>query len=134
MTKSNRARRLIRRNRIVDCDLARAAVHRHIRHIAEVLKQAPQTNALRAQWNSGFENVYRVMVDPNTGCVEVVCLGIVSVDSEAEGTYSDTSKLPQWLQEKLAVLVMIKVDPPQTKVEGVGMRVDDDVYWVIKGE
>jgi len=134
MTKSNRARRLIRRNRIVDSDLARAAVHRHVRHIAEVLKQGTQTKALRAQWNSGFENVYRVMVDPNTGCVEVVCLGIDSVDSEAEGTYSDTSKLPQWLQEKLAVLAMIKVDPPQTKVDGVGMRVDDDVYWVIKGE
>ena len=38
------------------------------------------------------------------------------------------------MQEKLAVLSMMKVDPPQTKVEGVGMRIDDDVFWVIRGE
>jgi hypothetical protein len=29
---------------------------------------------------------------------------------------------------------MMKVDPPQTKIEGVGMRVDESVYWVLRGE
>jgi hypothetical protein len=29
---------------------------------------------------------------------------------------------------------MMKVNPPQTKIEGVGMRVDERVYWVLRGE
>jgi hypothetical protein len=37
------------------------------------------------------------------------------------------------MQERIAVLSMMKVNPPQTKVEGVGMRVDESVYWVLKG-
>jgi hypothetical protein len=55
-----------------------------------------------------------------------------SDDSEAEGIYNDTSLLPDWMQDKLAVLSMMKVDPPQTKIEGVGMRVDQNVFWVLK--
>ena len=133
MTKSNRASRLMRRNSIMEHDLAVAAVPKHFRAMADVLKYSAQTKAMRAQWTADFENVYRVMITPNTKVVEVVCLGIDSVDSEAEGTYSDSSQLPAWMQEKLAVLSMMKVDPPQTKVEGVGMRIDDDVFWVIKG-
>ena len=133
MTKSNRASRLMRHNRVVAFDLAAAAVPKHFRAIADVLTKSARTKEMRAQWTADFENVYRVMITPNTGCVEVVCLGIDSVDSEAEGTYSDSSQLPAWMQEKLAVLSMMKVDPPQTKVEGVGMRIDDDVFWVIKG-
>ena len=129
----NRMKRIVDLRRITEHDLAVAAVSKHIRHVADILKQAPQTRALRAQWTTDFENVYRVMITPNTGCVEVVCLGIDSVDSEAEGTYADSSQLPAWMQEKLAVLSMMKVDPPQTKVEGVGMRIDDDIFWVIKG-
>lgn len=87
--------------------------------------------AMNAKWTGGLENVYRVLIgDP----IEVVCLGIDSVDKEAEGTYADMSELPAWMQERVAVLSMMKVDPPQTKVEGIGMRVDESVYWVIKGE
>ena len=88
---------------------------------------------LRAKWEGGMDNVYRVYINSNAGSVEVVCLGMDSVDSEAEGIYHDTSHLPDWMQERLAVLSMMKVDPPQTKVEGVGMRVDANVYWIIKG-
>ena len=130
----NRMKRIVDLQRVTEHDLAAAAVPKHFRAMADVLKYSAQTKAMRAQWTADFENVYRVMITPNTGCVEVVCLGIDSVDSEAEGTYSDSSQLPAWMQEKLAVLSMMKVDPPQTKVEGVGMRIDDDVFWVIKGE
>jgi hypothetical protein len=126
-------KRMVDLQRVTEYDLAAAAVPKHFRAMADVLKHSAQTKAMRAQWTADFENVYRVMITPNTGCVEVVCLGIDSVDSEAEGTYSDSSQLPAWMQEKLAVLSMMKVEPPQTKVEGVGMRIDDDVFWVIRG-
>lgn len=87
----------------------------------------------RARWTGSMENVYRVYVSSDGKAVEVICLGIDSVNGDAEGIYDDTSKLPEWMQERLAVLSMIKVDPPQTKVEGVGMRIDEHVYWIIKG-
>ena len=130
----SRVKRMVDLQRITEHDLAAAAVPKHFRAIADVLTKSARTKEMRAQWTADFENVYRVMITPTTKQVEVVCLGIDSVDSEAEGTYSDSSQLPAWMQEKLAVLSMMKVDPPQTKVEGVGMRIDDDVFWVIKGE
>jgi hypothetical protein len=91
------------------------------------------TMPLQARWTGGMENVYRVRVEPDTKTVEVICLGIDSIDADTEGIYDDTSKLPEWMQERLAVLSMMKVDPPQNKVEGVGMRIDEHVYWIIKG-
>lgn len=94
---------------------------------------AKKVEALRAQWDGGMDNVYRVYISPDSKSVEVVCLGMDSIDGEAEGIYDDTSQLPMWMQERLAVLSMMKVNPPQTKVEGVGMRVDHNVYWIIKG-
>jgi hypothetical protein len=86
----------------------------------------------RAKWTEDFDRLYRVLVSPATGKIEVLCLGIDSVDLEVEGVYANSSLLPAWVQERLAVLFMMKVDPPQTKIEGVGMRVDDNTFWVLK--
>lgn len=86
----------------------------------------------RSNWTGGMNNVYRVYIAPDTKRADVLCLGIDSVDSEAEGMYEDSSQLPVWMQERLAILCMMKVNPPQTKVEGVGMRIDEDTYWIIK--
>jgi hypothetical protein len=87
--------------------------------------------ALRAQWTGDIDNVYRVAIVGTS--VEVMCLGL-DIDASVEGVYNSTSELPTWMQERLAVLSMMKVNPPQTKVEGVGMRVDESVYWVLRGE
>jgi hypothetical protein len=44
--------------------------------------------------------------------------------------YADTSKLPDWMQEKLAVLTMMSSKPPTEPVDGVGRRINDNIYWV----
>lgn len=134
MTRSNRAKRIFRQRKIVQSDIQMAALPRILRHLRHVIAETSTTKAMEAQWTDELERVYRVLIDPNTKCVEVVCLGIDSVDNDVEGQYSDTSKLPAWMQERLAVLSMMKVNPPQQKVEGVGMRIDDDVFWVVKGD
>jgi hypothetical protein len=36
------------------------------------------------------------------------------------------------MQERVAVLSLMKVDPPQTRVEGIGMRIDDNTFWILK--
>lgn len=86
----------------------------------------------RAKWTDDFDRLYRIVVAPATGKVDVLCLGIDCVDPEVEGIYANSSLLPAWVQERLAVLSLMTVDPPQTKVEGVGMRVDDNTFWVLK--
>ena len=88
--------------------------------------------SFRASWgDNNFNNIYRVSIDPTTGQSAVICLGLDTIDAEAEGIYANTSQLPDWMQGKLAVLALMKVDPPQTKVEDVGMRVDENTYWVV---
>jgi hypothetical protein len=135
VAKSNGKDRQFAIGRVTRYDLERAVLGTKNLYVSfgTAAMMAKKVDTLRASWDGGMDNVYRVFINPNTKSVEVVCLGMDSVDSEAEGIYDDTSNLPMWMQERLAVLSMMKVDPPQTKVEGVGMRVDEHVYWIIKG-
>lgn len=119
--------------RVARDDLERAVLGTTDVSFGAAAMLARSVDHLRTQWEGGMDNVYRLYINPDTLRVEVVCLGMDSIDGEAEGIYDDTSQLPMWMQERLAVLSMMKVDPPQTKVEGVGMRVDHNVYWIIKG-
>lgn len=127
----NRMADIVMLDRITRDDFNRAAWGTAPPRGSEVADKAKRAAELRTKWTGNLENVYRVLIGPT---IEVVCLGIDSIDKEAEGTYADMSELPAWMQERVAVLSMMKVDPPQTKIEGIGMRVDESVYWVIKGE
>lgn len=76
----------------------------------------------------GDDSIYRVSIFPDG--VDVVCLGLESVDSCLEGHYDRIDDLPNWVKERLAVLNMIPVVPPTQEVEGVGRRISGHVYWV----
>lgn len=62
--------------------------------------------------------------------VQVICLGLEGVDSPVEGTYDDVHALPNWMQERIAILMMTKAEPPTHEVEGVGRRISERVFWV----
>ena len=130
MGRVGRVDRIFHVNKIRHDDIERAALGSSLTRVTEVKNARKRLSELKAQWTGDIENVYRIFVGST---VEVVCLGIGSADSEVEGVYATTDDLPAWMQERIAVLSMMKVNPPQTKVEGIGMRVDDDVYWVLKG-
>jgi hypothetical protein len=117
-------------NAIRHDDIERAALGPSLTRVTDMPSARKRLSELKAQWTGDIENVYRIFVGPT---IEVVCLGIGSADSEVEGVYNTTDELPAWMQERIAVLSMMKVNPPQTKVEGVGMRVDESVYWVLRG-
>jgi hypothetical protein len=74
-------------------------------------------------------NIYRVSVCPDG--VDVVCFGM-GVDTIHDGHYINADVLPKWVQERLAVLMMMSYTPPTEEVEGVGRRISRDVYWVYK--
>ena len=77
------------------------------------------------------DNVYRVYVSPHTNAVEGSCIGM-EVDSTVEGEYDSVDALPLWMQEKVALLMMTSLDKPTSEVEGVGRRIDANVYWVFR--
>lgn len=107
---------------------------RHTARDIVVLEDEHTAQVIISNWTGGMENVYRVRIDMMTNRAEVACLGMEATDGMEEGIYDDASKLPMWIQERVAVLSMMKVSPPQTKVEGIGMRVSEDVFWVLKGD
>ena len=77
------------------------------------------------------DNVYRVYVNPHTNTVEVSCIGM-EVDSMVSGEYPSVDSLDLWMQEKVALLMMTPLDKPTSEVEGVGRRIDDNVYWIFR--
>lgn len=75
------------------------------------------------------DSIYRVSVCPDG--VDVVCFGL-GVDTIHDGHYINVDVLPKWVQERLAVLMMMTYTPPTEEVESVGRRISRDVYWVYK--
>ncbi len=78
------------------------------------------------------DNIYRVVVYPNTKSVLVSCFGMEGVDVAVEGAYDSVDELPEWIQRKLSVLNMLKVKPPMQAVSDVGRRIDEDTFWVYR--
>lgn len=75
---------------------------------------------------------YHVQIHHDTKIVSVTTLGINSVDSETIGAYASVNKLPAWMQDKLATLMMLDIPPPLNDVDGVGSRLGPYLYWVYK--
>lgn len=73
--------------------------------------------------------IYRVSICPDG--VDIICFGM-GVDTVHDGHYINADVLPKWVQERLAVLMMMSYAPPTEEVEGVGRRISRDVYWVYK--
>ena len=62
--------------------------------------------------------------------VKITCFGVNGIDNEVEGWYDCVEALPQWLQEKLALLMMTTHVPPTHEVDNVGRRIEEDIFWV----
>jgi hypothetical protein len=72
-----------------------------------------------------FTNTYRVSTLGYVNSIEVTCLGMNCVDSECEGLYDlEDDVIPEWLEHKLAVLMLCDYTPPTEPVEGIGTRID----------
>jgi len=74
------------------------------------------------------DNIYRIKIEGKKA--EVVCLGLDSVDAKCTGEYY-VQRLPKWIQKRLAILLMLDPKKPEA-VEGVGVRLERDIFWVFK--
>lgn len=78
------------------------------------------------------DNSYRVEFISDG--IDVICFGLESIDAKVEGHYDRIDDLPDWVQERLAVLMVISPKPPTPEVDKVGRRINETVFWVYAPE
>lgn len=74
--------------------------------------------------------VHRVVIDPITKFVSVSQFGMERVDTGRERDYDCVDDLPRWIQEGIALLSMTSAVPPTEEVEGVGRRIEENIFWL----
>jgi len=98
------------------------------------------------QWTQtpGWFNTLRMICDPNTdriwrvseddGQITVSYIGFVKMRGERIKYYSTLDTMPNWMQDRIAVLRMMPRDPNTSVVFGVGRRIDETTFWVVAPE
>ena len=79
--------------------------------------------------------MYRVCITPNR--VSVMNFDVTDMDVCLDKAYNRVDDLPNWVKERLAVLMMTSPTPPTDPVDGIGRRISENIFWVIvphKGE
>lgn len=71
---------------------------------------------------------YRVSIRGSR--IKITCFGVPTVDDDCEGEYDGADDLPDWVQDRLAILMMTPIDKPTSDIRGVGRRISKDVFWV----
>ena len=70
-------------------------------------------------------------VTPKTGSYVIVqSLEGSGVESDMEGRYNSVDDLPAWMQERLAILMLMSPKPPTEHVQGVGRRISQYIFWI----
>ena len=79
--------------------------------------------------------LWRVCVDPDTNSVEVLCIGMNRVDNPLADTYFSVDHLPQWVQEKIALLMLLEPAVPERDEVGdipKERKVNQYTFWISK--
>ena len=75
-------------------------------------------------------NIYRVALHPDMPTVEVLSIGAEATDDSSSVIYSSVTALPDWIQERLSVMLMLSATPPTENVPGIGRRISTYVFWM----
>ena len=74
-------------------------------------------------------NIYRVSMG-GLPYIDVMCLGDGFVDSLCDGEYYGVDALPDWVKERIAILMLCHTEPPMPTIDGVGRRISENIFWV----
>lgn len=69
----------------------------------------------------------------SNGSAQSMYIGLSPIDSERIITYNTVSEIPEWINDRIAVLRMLPCDPTNSVVFGVGRRISEHVFWVVEG-
>jgi len=106
---------------LIECGAAFAYSRGYTAHMAEDdldLPARPDTETFRVTLNQD-------------GSVNVLCFAFPDIDDIREGDYDGVDALPNWVQERLAILMMVDHRiKPTPHVADVGRRISAGVFWV----
>jgi hypothetical protein len=95
---------------------------------------APEEMILMYIEKTKEEPIYRIVIHED-GMVETGCYEMLDAfDPELNNSYKSVDELPNWVQDKLAVLMLLDHKKVNEEVKGVGRRINERTYWVFKGE
>jgi hypothetical protein len=78
--------------------------------------------------------IYRIQINGDN-TVETTCYEMLDAfDPVLKKYYETLHHLPKCVQDKLAVLMLLDHTKVNEEVEGVGRRINENVYWVFNGE
>ena len=66
--------------------------------------------------------------------VKVDLIGLETLDYDLKHYYASVDELPNWVQEKLALLMLTSAKPPTKDVDGVGRKISENIFWVYPPE
>jgi hypothetical protein len=95
---------------------------------------APESEILRYIEMLKKEPIYRVEIkEDNT--VETTCYEMLDAfDPQLKKWYESIDELPKWVQDKIAVLMLLDHTQTNKEIKNIGRRINNDVYWVFTGE
>jgi len=80
------------------------------------------------------EPIYRIDIKEDS-TVHTTCYELLDAfNPELKNYYGGVDELPKWVQDKLAVLMLLDHTKQNEEVENVGRRIQENVFWVFKGE
>ena len=80
------------------------------------------------------EPIYRICINEDN-TVETDCFEMLDAfNPELKKYYETLDDLPNWVQDKLAVLMLLDHTKVNEEVKGVGRRISQSIYWVFNGE
>jgi hypothetical protein len=95
---------------------------------------APEEMILMYVEKTKEEPIYRIFINED-GMVETSCYELLDAfDPELNNSYESVDELPNWVQDKLAVLMLLDHKKVNEEVKTVGRRISKNVYWVFNGE
>jgi len=91
----------------------------------------PDAQLSRAMRAAMMVKTYRVNIDPDDGRVNINTWGLAKDKTHC---YHNVDGLPQWMQRKIAVLMIFDPTKPTSDVKGVGRRISRHTFWVYPDE
>jgi len=113
------------------CDLGRC---RFTDKNGEKLISAPEEELLRYLEMMKEHPTYRIKIYDDSS-VETTCYDMLdNFKPELDNHYNHLDDLPSWVQNKLAVLMLLDHNVNNEEIKDVGRRISEGIYWVFKRE
>lgn len=108
------------RRRLVDMEMLR-------KYAVDILIDDIGLNVTVEQVGQSREVFRLEVVD---GSVTIINFALEMLDNDISGWYSEVDLLPDWVKDRLALLMMVDPTPPTKYVDGVGRRISETVFWI----